>query len=341
MKSTTTSFIGHAYRDSLISSLNVSRSSLNTSPAMNLQMFSSVVRAHLFTIALVAVSMWSRSIAASENLSPFLPSATTGVPMGALPPPGFYYVDTFYTTHADSLKNGSGQGVPLKVRNYTNTSIVMWVPGWHLLGAAYAANVIFFYDQHNVDTTALGGYRSRSTGFFNPILTPLVLSWNLGNGFFTSTSMSVYLPNGNSHYENGKTLQTSYANDYWTFEPSWAVSYLHNGWDFTANNIVDINKRNPSTDYLSGNAYYLDLTAAKTIGNWTFGAVGNYSRQFTDDRQYGNVVGDDNRFEHVLAGPLIAYNFGRVKLTLRYLQDVRTRNDINVSFAFASISFRL
>jgi hypothetical protein len=299
------------------------------------------VSASLSAIALAAVSMWSRSASASENLSPYLPGATTGVPMGALPPPGLYYSDTFYTTNGNSLKDGEGKGVPLKLRNYTNTSLFVWVPGWHLLGAEYAANVIFFYDQHNVDTTSIGGYRSKSTGFFNPIITPMILSWNLGNGFFTSTSMSVYLPDGNYHYDGGKTLQTSYANDYWTFEPSWAISYLHNGWDFTLNNLVDINKRNPATDYLSGNAYYMDLTATKTIGAWTFGAIGNYSRQFTDDRQFGEVVGDGNRFEHVMVGPLIAYDFGRAKVTLRYLQNVRTRNDVNVSMGFASVSFRI
>ena len=59
------------------------------------------------------------------------------------------------------------------------------------------------------------------------------------------------------------------------------------------------------------------------------------------DKQYGQVVGDGNRFEHVLFGPLVAYELGKTKLTLRYLQDVRTRNDVNVSFLYASVAFRL
>ncbi|HEX7816435.1 SphA family protein [Dyella sp.] len=284
---------------------------------------------------------WAAASHASENLSPFLPGATTGVPAGALPPPGLYYDDTFYLTHGDQLKDGAGHGIPLKLRNYTNTSLFLWVPGWKLLGADYAANAIFFYDQHNVDTRAIGGYRSRSTGFFNPIITPAILSWNLGHGFFTSAGMSFYLPTGNYRYRDGKTLQTSYANDYWTVEPSWAVTWLHDGWNLTLNNVVDINKRNSRTDYLSGNAYYLDLTASRTIGHWTVGVIGNYSRQFSDDRQYGSVVGNGNRFEHMLVGPLLAYDFGRAKVSLRYLQDIRTRNDVAVSFAFASVSFRL
>jgi hypothetical protein len=308
---------------------------------VSMQTFAHKINASLFAAALATFSMWSNPASANENQSPYLPGATTGVPFGALPPPGFYYADTFYTTNGNSLKDGQGKGVPLKLRNYTNASLFVWVPGWHLLGADYAANVIFFYCQKNLDTTSIGGYRSRSTGFFNPIITPMILSWNLGNGFYTSASMSLYIPGGNYHYEGGKPLQTSYANDYWTFEPMWAVSYLHNGWDFTINNIFDFNMRNPATDYLSGNAYYMDLTATKTVGNWSFGAIGNYSRQFTDDRQFGEVVGDGNRFEHVLVGPLVAYDFGKAKVTLRYLQNVRTRNDVNVSFALATVSFRI
>lgn len=278
---------------------------------------------------------------ASENLSPFLPGVTTGVPAGALPPDGFYLVDNFYTARAGELRDGNGHGIPLKVRNYVNTDLFLWVPGWTLWGARYSASAIVLYVQHNVDSTKIGGYRSRSTGFFNTIVTPINLSWNLGDGLFTSAGLAVYIPGGNYHYDGGATEQTSYANNYWTLEPNWAISYLHDGWNFTLNNVFDINRRNHDTDYRSGNAYYLDATATKTIGHWTFGAIGNYSRQFTDDRQYGAVVGNGNRFEHTLVGPLVGYQLGKAHLTLRYLQDVRTRNDINVSFVHASVEFKL
>lgn len=301
----------------------------------------SKIRTTWLMLALVASTAYSCTVAATENLDPYLLGASTGVPAGALPPPGFYLVNTIYTAHGDTLKSSNGNGVPLKVRNNVNSTILIWVPGWHFLGAEYAAGVIALYAEHNVDTTALGGHATRSPGFFNPVVMPLSLSWDLGQGLHTSTSVNVYVPGGNYHYENGKTLQTSYANNYWTLEPSWAISYLHHGWDFTLNNVFDINRRNPSTDYRSGNAYYLDATVAKTIGRWTVGVIGNYSRQFSDDRQGGEVVGDGNRFQHTLAGPMVAYDFGPARLMLRYLQDVRTRNDVNVSFALATVSFRL
>jgi len=202
--------------------------------------------------------------------------------LGASLPPGFYLVDTGYVASADKLKDGQGNSVPLKVHNYVNTDLFLWVPEWKLLGAQYSANIIVLYARHDVDSSALGGYSSRSSGFFNTIVTPITLSWNLGSGLFTSTGLAIYVPGGNYHYADGKTLQTSYANNYLTLEPNWAISYLHNGWDFTVNNVFDFNRRNPSTDYRSGSAYYLDATATKTLGLWTLGVVGNYSRQFTE-----------------------------------------------------------
>ncbi|MGB8416434.1 SphA family protein [Paraburkholderia sp.] len=290
--------------------------------------------------AVLVVSCWSVQVPAAENLSPYEPGATTGAPMGALPPAGFYLTDDFYVARANKLVDGSGKGAPLRVQNVAMSPALLWVPGWQLFGAEYGMGILQTYAEHDVDTTDLGGKSTKTAGLFNTILTPVILSWNLGHGLFTSAAISVYLPDGHHEYVGGAPAQTSYANDYWTVEPSFAISYLANGWNFTVNNVVDFNRTNPTTDYHSGSAYYLDVTATKTIGRWTVGLVGNYSRQFTDDRQYGEVVGNGNRFEHVLLGPMLAYNFGPAEVTLRYLKNIRTRNDVDVSFFHASVSFR-
>jgi hypothetical protein len=300
------------------------------------------IRLNVRTVIAVAaaVACWSAHVSASENASAYLPGATTGIPMGALPPSGLYFTNDVYMARGGTLVDGSGKGKPLRVENVATAPSLLWVPGWQFLGAQYGMGIIQLYAEHDVDTSALGGKSTKTAGFFNTIITPVVLSWSLGHGLFASAAMSVYLPNGHHQYVNGAAAQTSYANDYWTAEPSIAISYLSNGWDFTVNNVVDFNRTNSTTDYHSGSAYYMDLTATKTMGRWTLGAIGNYSRQFTDDYQYGAVVGNGNRFEHVMVGPLLSYDFGPAKLTLRYLQNVRTRNDINVSFFHASVAFK-
>ncbi|MFK4441304.1 hypothetical protein ABH944_001244 [Caballeronia udeis] len=290
--------------------------------------------------AAAATGCWSVQVQASENASPYQPGVTTGAPSGALPPAGFYVTEDFYIARGNTLVDGSGNGAPLRVQNVATSPALLWVPGWQLFGAQYAMGLVQVYAEHDVDTTALGGKSTKTAGFFNTVLTPAILSWNLGHGFFTSAAMTVYLPNGHHQYANGAPEQTSYANDYWTAEPSFAITYLANGWNFTVNNVFDFNRTNSTTDYHSGSAYYMDVTAAKTIGRWTIGVIGNYSRQFTDDYQYGQIVGNGNRFEHVLAGPILSYNFGPAQVTLRYLQNVKTRNDVDVSFFHASVSFK-
>lgn len=294
----------------------------------------------LIVIATV-IFLFSKAAIGAENGSPYLPGATTGTPIGALPPPGVYVTDDVYVAKGKTLRGADGSGTPLTVQNIANAPIFLWVPGVRVLGAQYAANFVQLYAEHDVDTTALGGKSTKTAGIFNTIVAPMILSWDLGDGLFTSLGVELYIPNGHYRYENGKVAQTSYANNFWTVEPNFAVTYLKNNWNFTLNNIFDISRTNPSTNYRSGNAYYLDATAAKTIGPWTTGLIANYSRQIADDYQNGSVVGNGNRFEHILLGPLLSYDFGSAKLSLRYLRNVRTRNDVDVSFLHVSVSFKL
>jgi len=274
---------------------------------------------------------------AEEGITPYLPGATTGVPVGALPPPGYYATEDNYVVFGE-LKGGKGQSIPVRVTNSSVSVALLWSSSYHILGAQYGAGIVQIGAYHQADTTGLGGSKTGSFGLFNTILEPLILSWEIGNGLFVSTGQSFYLPNGEFHHDGGARLQTSYANAFWTYEPSVAVSYLKNGWNLTAENIFDVNAKNGQTDYKSGNVYYLDLTAKKTIGGLSLGAIGNYTQQISDDYQFGKIVGDGNRDQHIMLGPLLEYNFGPVNITARYLNDVRTRNDIALHMFHLSFS---
>jgi len=141
------------------------------------------------------------------------------------------------------------------------------------------------------------------------------------------------------HVANDARAQTSYANNFYTYEPSLAFTYLKNGWNLTAANLFDLNTKNNRTKYSSGTVYYLDLTAVRKFGNLTAGLIGNYTQQISDDRLAGTRVGTDgNRVEHVMLGPLLAYQWGRFELTGRFLSDVATRNDIAFKAAHLSVS---
>lgn len=273
---------------------------------------------------------------AVEGLTPFAPGITTGIPVGALPPPGFHVGSNSYVVFG-KIKDGRGNTLPIKVVNYSETFSLLWSSPYHILGAQYGAGILQAMSSHGVDARDIGGRSTRDFGMFNTILQPVILSWRLKEGLFVSMAHSVYLKNGDVTIRDGVRDQSSYANDFWTYEPSVAVSYLHDGLDLTANLVYDHNGKNRRTGYQSGDVVYLDLTAAKQVGKVTYGLVGNYTRQIEDDELHGQVVGDGNRVSHIMGGPMLAYQAGRFRLMARYLADIRSRNDVGLSVVYLSI----
>ena len=272
-----------------------------------------------------------------EGLVPYIPGATTGVPVGALPPPGFYGTEDILNVSGE-IKGAAGQGIPIYLSVTGEVTSLLYSTPYHILGAQIGFGIVQLSSFHQADTRGVGGIRTGEYGFFNTDLQPIILSYAINQNVFISTAQSVYMPNGDYHYNGATRLQTTFANPFATYEPSFAISYLKDGLNLTANNVFDFNTKNSKNDYQSGSVYYLDLTAAQTIGKWTFGLIGNYTQQFTNDYQYGVKVGDGNRVQHVMLGPLLEYNFGPLAVTARYLNDVKTRNDVAFHLPQISVS---
>lgn len=296
-----------------------------------------------------------------EKASPMIPGGSTGVAAGALPPKGLYF-GTGLTLETGKLRDDSGStartpgGATVKITNFDVVASLLWVPGWKMLGATYGASIKQPYQWQSTDLggASNNGIPTSSKGLFNTIVTPITLSWDLGNGFFLASGLTVYVKNGHflHHYsaEEGREVvsTSSYANNFWTFEPNFAVSYLKDGWNFTLNSAVDINTKNKTTNYKSGSVYYLDATATKTSGAWTYGAIGNFTKQFKSDKIGGAVVEEvpglyarGKKIQWALIGPMLSYDFGKAALTARYLYNVHTRNDADHSFFHVGISIPL
>jgi hypothetical protein len=314
-----------------------------------------IVQTGVCVAAMLALAPMGAYAFEGGGVTALQPGVTTGNAAGALPPPGRYY-NTDADWETGTVVNGSGHkitvaGQHLHASNVAWVNSLLWVPGWRILGADYGAMIA--QPIKWASTHWSGGSTYKSGGLMGTVVSPEMLSWNLGSGFHVSEGMAFVINDGytTSAYSAaaGRNTTTNYnlANAFYTFEPSFAISYLNNGWNLTANNVVDINTKNQTTDYQSGHIYYLDLTASKRIGNWTFGLLGNYTQQFTDDEIGGVVVpasdnnSRGNRVMHIKAGPLVAYDFGRFQVTARYLQALKTRNDCDVSFFHVGLSMKL
>jgi hypothetical protein len=266
-----------------------------------------------------------------------LNGATIGLPLGALPPPGLYTgLETAYLGVLDPNGQGHSTGnqcaaVPGggcgNLPAIAQAVPLLWVPGWNFLGASYSASVVQAF--YVFTTCGIAGSGGNCTGgspissgglvYTNTFFQPINLSWNLGGGWFIAGAFAFTPPDGTR--TNGTFTPNP---DYWTVEPSLAISYLGNNWVASANFFYDVNTRSIGTccaannTITSGNALYGDLMATYKIGKWQIGPVGYFEVQTTADTGAGCTpapgVSLCGYYRTAAAGGLVGYDFGPVDL---------------------------
>ena len=105
---------------------------------------------------------------ANEGPTPYLPAATTGTPVGALPPPGFYGSMNLYTPYG-KVDDGKGRKLPIEVANHSASVTLIWSSPYHILGAQYGAGIVQIASVHTVNAKGVGG-RKRNTGPAGPLV---------------------------------------------------------------------------------------------------------------------------------------------------------------------------
>ena len=230
------------------------------------------------------------------------PGATMGVPAGIVPPAGLYFVG--------DVNWGAGNASP-SVSSGVAVQSFIWVPGWSFLGASYAAAVTVLEPEIGVHN------KNYIRGVFNPEITPITLSWNLGNGVFVSVGSAVYLP-----LNTEVTFSTPGVTSGAAFEQHFALSYVANDWIASVNTLTGITTpdavgvRQP--DYLN-----VDLTLLHKFGKWRLGPVG-YAEWDLQTTPANAAVG---KAFALGVGGQVAYDFGPVDLALTVTHQVDTHGD--------------
>src|SRR5438067_2553032 len=103
---------------------------------------------------------------AIEGPTPYLPGVSVGIPIGALPPPGFYFSDDNVIFNG-GLKNGSGNDLPININGYLNIPSVLWVPTWQPLAGMNATIAFDVVQPYNYFSTNVSG---SAAGFFYTIV---------------------------------------------------------------------------------------------------------------------------------------------------------------------------
>lgn len=272
----------------------------------------------------------------------------------AAPPEGVYFENSFVYAPA---AYGRGQNAGIYAKGYADVVGLGWSTGWKFLGADVLMSVSQGFFDAGIWTA------STSTKYYPSVhdtaVTPLILSWNLGNGWFSATGFRVYTPDGTHSYN---TLNP----DYWTYEVDGAISYFRDGWNLTAALAYDVNTPSAGhtgafagtpfaalgSGYLSGDQMFLDLTATKKFGNFELGPVASLAWQTTADRPGAGFsceamavatrfVAMCGRSSGYSLGGLIGYNFGRGAFDLYVTQNVFTRDDFGALKIWGKLEFPL
>jgi hypothetical protein len=292
----------------------------------------------------IAFTAFAGEAWAENGPTPLLPGGSVGIPIGALPPPGFYAADTNVILNG-GLKNGSGNDVPgVNANVYLQVPSLLYVPTWQPLGFMNATIAFDVVQPYNFVAVNPG---PGVTGLFNTIVGANV-SWNFAP-FFVKTGLGLYLDDGDWH---------TVANHTWTFEPDVAITWLSNGWNLTAHAIMDFQTEDPR-HFQSGDLFSLDLTAGKSFGKWSFGVGGNFTQQINDDKftstaacaavglpgsscsfpAIPGVRSSGNKLQQILVGPYMGYNFGPAEINLKVLSGVHAENALNLTQYYIGFSF--
>jgi hypothetical protein len=245
--------------------------------------------------ALPLTLVMNSAVVAFERGASFtiLPGTTMGLPYAYTGTPGVYFYSlgnygTGSIAHDVQPNIGKGPG-SVNIDVADEIPAFVWTTPYKIFGATYAvllAQPIAAVSGYG-PVPGAGYVRSQGGGFRNTFMSPITLSWDLGNGFHIGSGFNMAVPDARTTGINGLD---SAGQPYWTLEPNIGISYLHDGFDLSATMLYDIYTRNTYSNVLDGQAMMIDFTATKKFQHIEIGPVGYLAFQTTRDSG-GNPLG--------------------------------------------------
>jgi hypothetical protein len=343
------------------------------------------MKKYLLVLCLSMAALMMVTPAYSEELWDFhLRGVDEGLAAGALPPPGFYFINDLwmsnFTWHGvwDTPTHFSAGEAASNIKltsSVVDVPILIWVPGCKIFGADYGAAIAQPFDTTNlrVNTSNTSGpvpqdwLSGAQWGTYNTIVIPFLLSWKLcdfrvkaamqfgmndgwnspGNsqaawsanplGFYHLHPAEANAPGNTAYFpssvlgKDGNVYAWS-ANDSWQFTPNIGISWLHAGWNVSADLFYTWYTKDSDTDYQNGDEFSGDYTITYTCGKWTFGLGAETQVQVNSDKfDAGDGTGyhsqPNTKNANYTMGPIIGYNFGPCSLMGTYNFPLATEND--------------
>ncbi|WLD69829.1 MULTISPECIES: SphA family protein [Pseudomonas] len=268
----------------------------------------STVRVTLFTLGLVGCCA---SVHGTESGSPTTAVGVYDFGAGMMPPAtpfGTVGVRTaFYSTNVQKDRHGRSVDNHLSLDVLSIAAAYMRMTDHTVLGANYGFGMVvpFFKMDASLQVPTPAGPLNLEADPFRLAdvqFLPVILQWNLSPNLFINTQLQIQAPTGD--YDKNRLVSPGL--NHWTFSPIVNATYItDSGFEVSSSFEVDVNTRNPATDYKSGVEYRHEFAVGQHVGPWILGLGGYYYRQFTDDDAPGLQSG--NRARVLAVGPAVSY----------------------------------
>jgi hypothetical protein len=274
----------------------------------------------LAIVILVSFVVFLPQAHATEGGGNHYPNGAEDFMAGAVPPPGVYFLNYFEYYSANKFKiKGAGDMPNFNLKLTADVLRLLYVTKQQIFGGFWGMHI--FVPFMNVDVTLPVGSQSKfAVG--DIIIDPFILSWHTKNWHFV-TGLDIFIPTG----QYDKNRLANVGRNYWTFEPIVGITYLSDsGFEVSSKFMYDFNTKNNDSDYASGQEFHFDYTVGYKIKDWSLGIGGYYYKQITNDKQYGQTVGDGFKGQVFAIGPQVKFDYKKMSLILKYQWETAVEN---------------
>lgn len=273
----------------------------------------------VLSVSLCALIAWAPVFAGSSARATesafgrYIPGVFAGPASEIVPPvPGFYLQSSafYYTASAgQQLQAPFGRTLHSNISvDFFNFAVSgVWVPNWSPAeGVNVALGLTLPLQRLEIDAKVGRFSISDTSAGLGDIAMTAAIGWH-GGRHLVAANVMVYMPTG--PYDSDDLANIGL--NCWTFTPNLAYTYInpeaHIDFSFTGG--VDLNTRNPATDYRSGALAHGDATLLWTFDNGLgVGVFGSALYQISDDQGELADKLDGFRGRSFAIGPMLKYS---------------------------------
>ncbi len=289
-----------------------------------------------FVLAICLLGMLGTPAAWADGSSAVL--GTEDFMAGALPPPGFHYVNYMWYYYANARMDNGGNEMDIpgfKAYSFANVFRPIYVAPVTILGANPAWHAVVPLAYRMIDSSTPFINEEKAQGIADIYLSPLILGWHFPDQkLHLIAGLDVIVPTGK--YDEHAPM-TTLGNNHWTFEPAVAATaFLPGGFSANLKLMYDFHTKNTDfippgetekSDYQTGQQFHGDFCVDYgVIEKLRVGVAGFFLKSITDDKLDGDNL-DDSKEQLVGLGPAVCYSpLPNLSIMAKFLWETAAKN---------------